>query len=145
MGQVCFTAISSNRACPTVFIALSSVFQIIVLCACCPSVQWLGAGGGGRVWEKAGQWVSGLALREEKKKKKKGFVTPTETNLHGDALCFMGKTWARHKTTEAPLSNGSWLVAVGGWRLLAVGGGRLVVLRAVLKGLHRVARSSPGS
>ena len=25
MGQVCFTAISSNRACPTVFIALSSV------------------------------------------------------------------------------------------------------------------------
>ena len=42
MGQVCFTAISSNRACPRVFIALSSVFQIIVLCACCPSVQWLG-------------------------------------------------------------------------------------------------------
>ena len=42
MGQVCFTAISSNRACPTVFIALSSVFQIIVLCAHCPSVQWLG-------------------------------------------------------------------------------------------------------
>ena len=42
MGQVCFTAISSNRACPTVFIALSSVLQIIVLCACCPSVQWLG-------------------------------------------------------------------------------------------------------
>ena len=42
MGQVCFTAISSNRACPTVFIALRSVFQIIVLCACCPSVQWLG-------------------------------------------------------------------------------------------------------
>ena len=30
MGQVCFTAISSNRACPTVFMALSSVFQIIV-------------------------------------------------------------------------------------------------------------------
>ena len=25
MGQVCFTAISPNRACPTVFIALSSV------------------------------------------------------------------------------------------------------------------------
>ena len=42
MGQGCFTAISSNRACPMVFIALSSVFQIIVLCACCPSVQWLG-------------------------------------------------------------------------------------------------------
>ena len=42
MGQVCFTAISSNCACPTVFIALSSVFQIIVLCACCPSVQWPG-------------------------------------------------------------------------------------------------------
>ena len=42
MGQVCFTAISSNRACPTVFIAPSSLFQIIDLCACCPSVQWLG-------------------------------------------------------------------------------------------------------
>ena len=42
MGQVCFTAISPNRACPTVFIALSSVFQIIALCDRCPSVQWLG-------------------------------------------------------------------------------------------------------
>ena len=42
MGRVCFTAISSNRACPTVFIALNSVFQIIVLCDRCPSVQWLG-------------------------------------------------------------------------------------------------------
>ena len=28
MGQVCFTTISSNRARPMVFIALSSVFQI---------------------------------------------------------------------------------------------------------------------
>ena len=42
MGQVCFTAISSNRACPTVFIALSSVFQIIVLCACCLTPPPLG-------------------------------------------------------------------------------------------------------
>ena len=42
MGQVCFTAISSNRTCPTVFIALSSVYQIIVLCAWC-----LHRGGGG--------------------------------------------------------------------------------------------------
>ena len=44
MGQVCFTAITSNRACPTVFIALSSVVQIIVLCACCPCQR---EGGGG--------------------------------------------------------------------------------------------------
>ena len=43
MGQVCFTAISSNRACPTVFIALSSVFQ------------------GGRPWARAeggGEWCA---------------------------------------------------------------------------------------
>ena len=43
-------------------------------------------------------------------------------NVHGDALCFMVKTWARHKTTETVLNNvwqlavsGSWLVAVGSW------------------------------
>ena len=54
--------------------------------------------------------------------KKKGLVTPTETKFHGDALCFMVKTWARHKTTEALLNNGWQLAAVGGgW--LAVGGG----------------------
>ena len=43
----------------------------------------------------------------------------------GDALCFMVKTWARHKTTETVLNNG-WRLAVGGWRL-AVGGWRLTV------------------
>ena len=42
MGQVCFTAISSKGTCPTVFIAVSSLHQIIVLCGCCPSVQWVG-------------------------------------------------------------------------------------------------------
>ena len=50
-GQVCFTAISPNHACPTVFIALSSVFQIIVLCAllseCSMAGVWLGAWGRG--------------------------------------------------------------------------------------------------
>ena len=40
-----------------------------------------------------------------------------------DALCFMVKTWTRHKTTEARLNNGWWRLAVGGgWRWLAVGG-----------------------
>ena len=34
---------------------------------------------------------------------------------HGDALCFMVKTWARHKTTNSMLNNGWRLVAVGGW------------------------------
>ena len=53
----------------------------------------------------------------------KGFIMPTETNLHGDALCFMVKTWARHKTTKALLNSGWRLVAVGGWGRLAVGGG----------------------
>ena len=48
---------------------------------------------------------------------------PTEMNVHGDALCFMVKTWARHKRTEALLNNGWRLAAVGGWWRLAVGGG----------------------
>ena len=61
-----------------------------------------------------------------------------ETKLHGDALCFIVKTWARYKTTQTVLNNGWRLAAVGGWRrLAAVGGGwwlaavgswRLVVL-----------------
>ena len=52
----------------------------------------------------------------------KEFVMPTETNVHGEALCFMVNTWAIHKTTEALLPNNCWrLAAVGGWRL-AVGG-----------------------
>ena len=51
-----------------------------------------------------------------------GSVTPTETNIHGHALCFMVKTWARHNTTEAVLNSGWRLMAVGGWRLVAVGG-----------------------
>ena len=49
-----------------------------------------------------------------------GFATPTDRNLHGDALCFMVKTWARHKATETGLNNGWRLTAVGGWRLVAV-------------------------
>ena len=66
MGQVCFTAISSNCACPAVFIALSSVFQIIVLCACCPSVRWLGVqdiskGGGAGVSK---QTEAGCSLKQ---------------------------------------------------------------------------------
>ena len=43
------------------------------------------------------------------------------TDVHGDALCYVVKTWARQKTTEALLNNGWRLAAVGGWRL-AVGG-----------------------
>ena len=55
--------------------------------------------------------------------KKEGIVTPTETNVHGDALCFIVKTWARHKTTETVLNNGWRLAAVGGgWRALVFGG-----------------------
>ena len=77
---------------------------------------------------------------------KKAFPTRVETKVHGDALCFMVKTWARHKTTETVLAagggwwrlsvggswrlavGGSWRLAVGGWwRLVAVGGWRLAV------------------
>ena len=42
---------------------------------------------------------------------------PTETNIHGDALCFMVKTWARHKTTETVLNNGGRLAVGGPWGL----------------------------
>ena len=77
-------------------------------------------------------------------KEKEGFVTPTETNLHGDALCFVVKIWARHKTTEASLNNGCdwWLVAVDGGWLAVAGGWRLAVggwWRLVLGGGWRLA------
>ena len=39
-----------------------------------------------------------------------------------DALCFMAKTWATHKTTEAEVNSGWRLAAVGGWRLVVLGG-----------------------
>ena len=65
-------------------------------------------------------WLSanrGAVLQEKAKGKR--FVTPTATNVHGDALYFMVKTWAKHKTREAALNNGWRLaaVAVGDWRL----------------------------
>ena len=53
----------------------------------------------------------------------RGFVTPTKTNVHGDAICFVVKTWARHITTETVLNNGGRLVVGGGWRLMAVRSG----------------------
>ena len=70
-------------------------------------------------------------------------------NAHGDALCFMVKTWA-HKTTEALLNNGWRLVAVGGGWRLAVGGPWGLPSRAVLekkRGVFRTAlpeREYPG-
>ena len=66
-------------------------------------------------------------------------MTPIETNVHGDALCVMVKTWARHKTTETVSDNGRrsaavagrrlviggwWRLAIGSWWLVAVGGWR---------------------
>ena len=77
--------------------------------------------------------LPGLSLRETRCNKR----VCTETIVHGDALCFMGKAWASHKTTGTLLNNGWRLVAVGGgwwrvavgrWRLVAVGGWRLAVL-----------------
>ena len=57
-------------------------------------------------------------------REKGGLVPPTETNVHGDALCLMVKTGAGHKTTAVLLNNGWRLMAVGGWRFVAVSGGR---------------------
>ena len=95
--------------------------------------------------------VSRAVLQGEKR-----FAAPTETNLHGDALCFMVKTWARHKTAEAVLNNGWRRLVVGGAWQLAVGNGRLAVgggwqlavgdswsLGAVLNEKSRVLEDSP--
>ena len=78
-------------------------------------------GGGG------GRGGSGV-LGSKNKRKENGFGTPTETNVHGDALCCVVKTRARHKATETVLNNGWRLAAVGRWRLVAVGGWRLVAV-----------------
>ena len=61
------------------------------------------------------------------KKRKRGFITPTETHAHEDALYFMdlGKTQYHRKGIE------QWLAAVGGWRLAV---GSWWSLGAVLKG-----------
>ena len=90
-------------------------------------------------------------LKGEKGRGGGGLVTPTQTNLQEDALCFVVKTWARHNTTETGLNNGWRLAAVGGggWWRLAAGGWRLVIpwglsLRAVLNKKQRSLEDSPG-
>ena len=66
------------------------------------------------------------------------FGTPTETNVHGDALCFliMGPCLLQRLAVDGwrlvvgggwQLVVGGWWLAVGGWRRLAVGGWQLVV------------------
>ena len=59
-------------------------------------------------------WLVAVWLSLRQKKQRKGFAMPTGTTVHGDALCFMVKTWAPHRTTEAVLNSG-WRLAVGGW------------------------------
>ena len=46
-------------------------------------------------------------MRGEKKHHKGGVRTAHgKMNVHGGALCFMDKRWARHKTTETVVNNG---------------------------------------
>ena len=64
-------------------------------------------------------------LEGEKRKKEK--VTPTETNLHGDALCFMviGRPLLRRLAVggwRRLVVGGWWLAGIGGWQRLAVVG-----------------------
>ena len=63
---------------------------------------------------------------------KKTLVKPTETNVHGDALCFMvmGPSLLQRLAVGGwrLVGIGGWLLmAVGRWQLVAVGGWRLVV------------------
>ena len=64
--------------------------------------------------------ASGLSLRG--KTERKGFVTPTETTVRGDALCLM----VMGPSLLQRLAVGGWRLAVGGWRL-AVGEWRRLV------------------
>ena len=81
--------------------------------------------------------------------KRKRFITPTETNVHGDALCFM----VMGPSLLQRLAVGGWrLAAVGGWWELAVGGGwwRLAVsgrwsLGTVLQGCPSHKKKNLGS
>ena len=87
--------------------------------------RWGGGGRGGRL-AAVGSQDGSLANEQgclEGGEKRKGFVTPM--NVHRDALCFMVKTWAIHKTTDIERSS----AVRGGWRFVAVGDWRLVVLR----------------
>ena len=59
---------------------------------------------------------------------RRGFVTPTETDVPRDAVCFMVKAWARHKITETIMNKGWRLAAVGGWQLVGGGGWRLAAV-----------------
>ena len=92
-----------------------------------PQRHWMSADGGGR----CPTAVCGLLKvvdRAVRTRKKKTFVTPTEKNVHGDALCYivMGPFVLQR-------------LAVGGWRLVAVGGWRLAV-----GGSWRLAAVVPG-
>ena len=81
------------------------------------------------------------AVLEKGNERKKGFAAPKQTRVHGDALCFMVETWARHKTREGVLNNGWRLVAVGGGWRLAVGG--WWSLRAILNKKNWVSYGQP--
>ena len=93
----------------------------------------------------------GLSLRE-----KEGFITPTETKVHEDALCFLvlgpsllymlavGGGWRRLVVVgggwRLAVVGGRQLVAVGSWWRLVVGGWRS--LGAVLKGCPKWKKKS---
>ena len=74
----------------------------VCLCGAGPSGMGRGVPLGTSEWDGSntgrGRWrITGMAVLMGKRN---GFVTPTETNVHGDALCFTVKAWARHKTAH---------------------------------------------
>ena len=102
--------------------------------------QWLAVGGGWRL-AVGGPWRLSLTKKIGvlKGDNKKASGTPTETNFHGDALCFMAKTHDHRNGIE------QWLAVGGGWRLAVGGPWRLSLTKkiGVLKGDNKKASGTP--
>ena len=76
--------------------------------------------GGGAVWA----WVARVRQGCPRgKNNRRRYVPPRETKIHGDALCFVVKTWAELQKYGTMVTDGGWwrFAVGGGWRP-AVGG-----------------------
>ena len=83
-------------------------------------------GGGGEVEVEVEGAGGGDGEQRDTRSTRPHNTTPP-MNVHGDAPCFIVKTWARRKATRTVFNNGWRRLAVGGWRLAGSGWWRLVV------------------